>query len=69
MGRRMILNVVMVGFLTAISEVVTAQAARKAIESTVPSRTVELNINAFETGYEYGKKLLGGASQASSQLH
>ncbi len=69
MGRRMILNVVMVGFLTAISEVVSAQGARKAIESTVPARTIELNINAFETGYEYGKKLLGGASQASSQLH
>jgi 2-oxoglutarate ferredoxin oxidoreductase subunit gamma len=53
-GRRMVLNIVMLGFLAAVSDVVSREAMRKAVESSVPSGTEELNLKAFDKGYEYG---------------
>jgi len=44
-----------VGFATAITEIVTKEAARKAVESSVPETLVDLNLQAFEKGYEYFK--------------
>ncbi|KPL19535.1 MAG: pyruvate ferredoxin oxidoreductase [candidate division Zixibacteria bacterium SM23_81] len=59
LGNRIIANVVMLGFFTAISEVVTVEAMKKAIPTLVPSRFVELNLKAFDKGYEYGLELRG----------
>ena len=59
LGNRIIANVVMLGFFTAISEVVTMEAMKKAIPTLVPSRFVELNLKAFDKGYEYGLELRG----------
>jgi 2-oxoglutarate ferredoxin oxidoreductase subunit gamma len=60
LGKRMILNCVMVGFFTAISHLVEAEAVRRAVEDSVPSGFRELNLKAFEKGLEYGKNLVGG---------
>lgn len=57
LGNRIIANVVMLGFFTAITGVVSAEAMKKAIPSLVPSRFVELNLKAFDRGYQYGREL------------
>jgi len=54
LGKKMVLNIVMMGFTTAISGVVDPDAMRKAVKVSVPKGTEELNLNAFEKGYQYG---------------
>jgi 2-oxoglutarate ferredoxin oxidoreductase subunit gamma len=54
MGNKMIANLVMLGFFTAVTEVVSAEAMKKAIPGSVPERFLELNLKAFDKGYEYG---------------
>jgi 2-oxoglutarate ferredoxin oxidoreductase subunit gamma len=58
LGKKMVLNVVMVGFLVSITGVVTADAARQAVADSVPARFRELNLTAFNRGYEFGVELL-----------
>ncbi len=54
LGKRMVLNSVMVGFFTAVTKLLTADAVRKAVADSVPSGFRELNLKAFDKGYEYG---------------
>lgn len=58
LGNRIIANLVMLGFFTAITQVASPEAMKKALPGMVPSRFLDLNINAFDKGYEYGKKIL-----------
>jgi 2-oxoglutarate ferredoxin oxidoreductase subunit gamma len=58
LGKRMVLNSVMVGFFTAVTHLIEADAVRKAVADSVPSGFRELNLRAFEKGYEYGVKSL-----------
>jgi 2-oxoglutarate ferredoxin oxidoreductase subunit gamma len=54
LGKRMVLNSVMVGFFTAVTKLLAPDAVRKAVADSVPSSFRELNLKAFEKGYEYG---------------
>lgn len=58
LGRRIVANLVMLGFFTAISGIVSYEAMKKAIPGSVPERALELNLKAFERGYDYGLDLL-----------
>ncbi|MFZ0707205.1 MAG: 2-oxoacid:acceptor oxidoreductase family protein [Candidatus Korobacteraceae bacterium] len=60
LGKRMVLNIVMVGFFGAVSGVLKRDALRNAIADSVPKAFVELNLKAFDKGYEYGLKALSG---------
>lgn len=53
LGNRIVQNIVVVGFATAATGLVGKESAKKAVESSVPERMVELNLQAFEKGYEY----------------
>ncbi len=57
MGNRIFANVVMVGFFTAITNVVSFEAMKKALHGSVPDRFLDTNIEALEKGYRRGKKL------------
>ena len=57
MGRKIVTNIIMVGFFSAITDITSYEATRKAVETSVPPGTEELNLKAFETGFNYGKKL------------
>ena len=57
MGNRIFANVVMVGFFTAIANVVSLEAMKKALPGSVPDRFLDTNIAALEKGFNYGKKL------------
>jgi 2-oxoglutarate ferredoxin oxidoreductase subunit gamma len=54
LGRKVVLNMVMAGFFAAVSRLVSKEAMRKAVETSVPKGTEGLNLLAFEKGYEYG---------------
>ena len=58
LGRKIVLNVVMVGFFAAITGLISEDAYRKAIADCVPPKVVDLNIRAFEKGFAFGKELL-----------
>ena len=54
LGRKMVLNVVMVGFFASVTGLVDEQALRRAVEDSVPPAFRELNLKAFQKGFEYG---------------
>jgi 2-oxoglutarate ferredoxin oxidoreductase subunit gamma len=58
MGRKIVTNIIMVGFFSAITKITSYEATKDAVKSSVPPGTEELNLKAFETGYQYGIKLL-----------
>ncbi len=58
MGKTIVANVVMLGALTAITNIVTPEAMKKAVLQNVPKGTEKLNMAAFEKGYEYGQQFL-----------
>jgi 2-oxoglutarate ferredoxin oxidoreductase subunit gamma len=54
LGKRMVLNSVMVGFFTAVTQLLDPDAVRLAVGESVPSGFRELNLQAFEKGFAYG---------------
>jgi len=50
LGRRIVGNIVMLGYLTALSRIVPPEAIEAAIRASVPPKTVELNLKAFRAG-------------------
>jgi len=71
LGRKMILNMVMVGFFTAITGLLRPESARRAVAESVPHGTEALNQAAFDKGYNYGMAQLGegpGEAQVAASL-
>jgi 2-oxoglutarate ferredoxin oxidoreductase subunit gamma len=54
LGKRMVLNSVMVGFFTAVTQLLEPAAVRQAVADSVPAKFRELNLKAFDKGFEYG---------------
>jgi 2-oxoglutarate ferredoxin oxidoreductase subunit gamma len=54
LGKKIVANVVMLGALTAMTEVVSKDSITKAIKANVPKKAIDINMKAFETGYELG---------------
>jgi len=57
LGRRVVLNIVMVGFFCAVTGLLEAEAVRKAVADSVPPAMRKLNTDAFDRGFEYGTNL------------
>jgi len=64
-GNRLFTNLVALGFFTAVTKAVTADAMKKALPGLVPDRFLKVNIKAFEKGYEHGIAALTTAGAAS----
>jgi len=64
LGRKLVLNMVMVGFVTALAGIATPASVRNAIADSVPRGTQSLNLAAFEKGLQYGQSLLSAAPAA-----
>jgi 2-oxoglutarate ferredoxin oxidoreductase subunit gamma len=69
LGKRMVLNIVMVGFFTAVTQLLEADPVRKSVADSVPASFRELNLKAFEKGYEYGKAALAAGPERPDQEH
>jgi len=63
LGRKVVLNIVMVGFFAAVTRLLEADALRKAIADSVPPAMQKLNLQAFDKGFEYGSQLMEKASE------
>ncbi len=50
LGKRIVQNIVVVGFATAATEIVSKEAAQKAVESSVPEALVDLNLQGVREG-------------------
>ena len=61
MGNRLFANLVMLGFIVAITDIVPRQAVLDALPGTVPDRLLKKNTEAFEQGYTVGKEKLTAA--------
>ena len=54
LGRVVVANIIMLGFLAAISDIVSCEALKKSILDSIPPGTESFNMKAFELGYNYG---------------
>ena len=69
LGNRLFTNLVALGFLTAVTKVVSADAMKKALPGLVPDRFLKINIKAFEKGFNHGVEAMSKAADKSqSQL-
>jgi 2-oxoglutarate ferredoxin oxidoreductase subunit gamma len=58
LGRKVVLNVVMVGFFAGVTKLVSPKALRKAVADSVPPALEKLNLEAFDKGFEYGTRTI-----------
>jgi len=59
MGRAVVANIITLGFLCAVSDLISPEVLRKSVLSTVPKGTEEFNAKAFELGYTFGQEQKG----------
>ncbi len=64
-GRRIVLNIVMLGYLCGSTGVASADALKNAIAASVPKGTESLNLKAFGAGYDHARGQMGGQGGAA----
>lgn len=69
LGKRMVLNSVMVGFFGAVAGLLDPESLRKAIADSVPAGFRELNLRAFDRGFDYGTAAVPLAVENSEHEH
>lgn len=67
LGRKVVLNIVMVGFYGAVTGLVNPDSLRKAVAESVPPATQKLNLDAFDKGFAYGSELMIRLSEHDSE--
>ncbi len=60
LGRSLVQNIVMLGFFSAATKLVDREAMREAVKSSVPAGTEDLNLKAFDAGWDYHDEEYGG---------
>jgi 2-oxoglutarate ferredoxin oxidoreductase subunit gamma len=58
LGRRIVANIVMLGAFAAITNAVEENTLKESVKANIPKGTEELNLAAFQKGYDFGKCLL-----------
>ncbi len=58
LGRKIVANIVMLGAFVAITKILDKDAVKESVKANIPKGTEELNLIAFEKGYEYADNLL-----------
>jgi 2-oxoglutarate ferredoxin oxidoreductase subunit gamma len=69
LGKRMVLNSVMVGFFTCVTQLLDRQAVSKAVADSVPAAFRELNLKAFDRGFDYGLTVATGSVERPEPEH
>lgn len=65
LGRKLVLNVVVVGFAIAVTGIASPEAARQAVRDSVPRGTESLNLAALEKGLNFSLNRIGIASDVA----
>jgi len=68
LGRRLVQNIVMLGFVGAVTQIANKDAMRKAVEESVPSGTEELNLRAFDAGWEFFDQEYGKSAEKDAAV-
>ncbi len=66
LGRSIVQNIVMIGFAAAVTKLVPQEAFRDAVKESVPRGTEELNLRAFDAGWDYYQQEYGGKGKKKS---
>ena len=66
LGNKMMANIIMLGFCTAVTGAVTNAAAQAMVRTSVPKGTEDRNIEAFTKGYDYGLSTLKGREKRAA---
>jgi 2-oxoglutarate ferredoxin oxidoreductase subunit gamma len=66
LGRSIVQNIVMLGFFTAVTQIVAREQMRQAVLDSVPPGTEELNLKAFDAGCAYFDEHYGDGEQATT---
>lgn len=53
LGKKMTANIVMLGFMAGQTRILPRKAMEEAIKSSVPPASIELNMQAFDKGFNY----------------
>lgn len=59
LGKRIVANIVMLGFLAGATGIVDVAVLREAVSASVPRGSEQLNLAAVDLGYEHARALLG----------
>ncbi len=59
LGNKLVTNVVLLGYLVGLTDIVSRDAAEQAIKNTVKPKVIDLNMQAFDTGYGRAREDLG----------
>jgi len=54
---KILLNIVMLGFFSAVTGIIELEAMKSSIKHSVPRGTEQFNLRAFDRGYDHGMKL------------
>ncbi|MEW5875113.1 MAG: 2-oxoacid:acceptor oxidoreductase family protein [Candidatus Zixiibacteriota bacterium] len=65
LGRVIVGNVVMVGFFTAVTNLLDYQSVEQAVRDSVPKAAEELNLKALRRGFEHGTRVLAESKSPS----
>ena len=66
MGLKMMANIIMIGFFTGITESVSLDSARDTVSKSVPPKTIEINLKAFDRGWEFAQATLKSRRKKAS---
>jgi len=58
LGRRIIANVIMLGFVARIWDAISVEALQEAVKAGVPEKYLDLNLNAFQIGVKFAEEAL-----------
>ena len=56
LGRSAVANIVMLGFVSAVTGIIPVEVMKKAVLDSVPKGTEALNTKAFDSGYSRGQE-------------
>ncbi|MBN1626558.1 MAG: 2-oxoacid:acceptor oxidoreductase family protein [Deltaproteobacteria bacterium] len=66
LGRKMMANIIMLGFITAVTGVVSVEAGLNAVIGSVPKGTEDVNSAAYSKGCDYGFAVLKGRKKKAT---
>ena len=62
LGRKVVLNIVMVGFFCAVTGLLDPKAVRQAVMDSVPPAMQKIDLEAFDKGFAHGTTVIGADS-------
>jgi len=68
LGRVTVANVVVLGFISAVTDIVSFEAMKESVLASIPKGTEELNTTALEQGYAYGLEKLGSTQKEKKSV-